>query len=238
MGGHMRSHFCKLPIPPKPKPTNHGGPKPPSSSSSVLSFPVDRQSDTESPRNPTRRRSKRLRKSVSKLVQSLLGRESVSSVSQTFSDIEEVAMCLLMLSKDKWVEEEVDDEDDDDVDDGDDDGYESSCVNGVKFRCETCKKRFTSYQALAGHRASHKNKNKKVQKEEKMNVNGEGKKLFKCPLCSKVFKSGQALGGHKKVHFSYLNISKSCNHDDHDEVSQVELSSICNTDMCDPVNTP
>jgi hypothetical protein len=82
-----------------------------------------------------------------------------------------------------------------------------------KFKCETCKKGFRSYQALGGHRASHK-KIKIHEEHEEGNGSGcgednrsVGKRIFKCPFCEKVFDSGQALGGHKKVHFSYLPVT-------------------------------
>ncbi|KAL5064859.1 hypothetical protein RYX36_026596 [Vicia faba] len=100
-------------------------------------------------------------------------------------------------------------------------------VNGTelvtmgKFECTTCNKMFHSYQALGGHRASHK-KNKgcfasndlsgepttesKIMKIIHNHNNNEDIQNMKikghheCPICFKVFQSGQALGGHKRSH--------------------------------------
>ncbi|XP_009623743.1 uncharacterized protein LOC107764520 [Nicotiana tabacum] len=98
----------------------------------------------------------------------------------------------------------------------------------IKFECTTCNKSFHSYQALGGHRASHKNikgenssidiehlQNKGVDHiklikncssesaiNEKIETNSGSKKLknHECPICFKIFSSGQALGGHKRSH--------------------------------------
>ncbi|XP_016510140.1 uncharacterized protein LOC107827508 [Nicotiana tabacum] len=85
-----------------------------------------------------------------------------------------------------------------------------------KFECTICNKNFHSYQALGGHRASHKNiENKGVDHiklikncssesaiNEKIETNSGSKKLknHECPICFKIFSSGQALGGHKRSH--------------------------------------
>ncbi|KAL0739743.1 hypothetical protein Bca4012_081256 [Brassica carinata] len=173
------------------------------------------ESETESSRvNPTRRRSKRTRKLGSfdfdfkKLKTSQAGETEHhhhhSSASDTTTE-EDLAFCLIMLSRDKWkqhktvVEEEEDDDDDDESD------HECKNRGGRgRFKCETCGKVFKSYQALGGHRASHK-KNKTFTKTEhektEYSVNGVGeKKDHQCPICFRVFSSGQALGGHKRSH--------------------------------------
>ncbi|KAG8496691.1 hypothetical protein CXB51_007932 [Gossypium anomalum] len=95
-----------------------------------------------------------------------------------------------------------------------------------KFECTTCKKIFHSYQALGGHRASHKrtkgcsaSDNGETSTETETSPepnptsatdtanfvsdsNGVVKKNkgHECPICLKVFPSGQALGGHKRSH--------------------------------------
>ena len=231
MGGHMRSHLAKHPIPPKPPQQNDNSPPAaagstqpsPSSSSSLVFHSIknpmqsyrslngelansDRESENEShPQNPTRRRSKRQRKTVVPEPEP----EPVSSVSDAFPE-EDVAVCLLMLSRDKWTKGkekiilEPDDEEDEDRD------YPLSQIRRqtrpqAKFRCETCGKVFRSYQALGGHRASHKKTKHQFNEEH---VEDQGNKVvvedrvFECPFCLRVFESGQALGGHKKVHFS------------------------------------
>lgn len=87
----------------------------------------------------------------------------------------------------------------------------------IKFECTTCNKVFPSYQALGGHKASHKklfvcfeveNKPKcpsriPIDFTEKTNgiILGQKKtRAHECPICLKVFPSGQALGGHKRSH--------------------------------------
>ncbi|XP_031265609.1 zinc finger protein ZAT9-like [Pistacia vera] len=252
MGGHMRSHLTKLPIPPKP---NNIHPSPvftlkspsPSSSLSIHSFKdhmqtyrsVNRdhsdvvmrddgeseaEAEAESSRNPTKRRSKRRRKAVLEVVGPHPSKpESVSSVTENFT-VEEVAICLLMLSRDKWPEPEEDKvkvnhhkyigEDESDSTDED----ESFCVtprvhqalstNSNKYKCNTCKKGFRSYQALGGHKASHKKiKTHLIKGSLEDDVTLLNPRVFKCTVCDKVFESGQALGGHKKVHFTYLTKS-------------------------------
>ncbi|KAJ1408581.1 Zinc finger C2H2-type [Sesbania bispinosa] len=94
-----------------------------------------------------------------------------------------------------------------------------------KFECTTCNKIFPSYQALGGHRASHKNINSNcfasrnessennIELEPDLspnptateNTGRESKNSSKgheCPICLKVFPSGQALGGHKRSHLA------------------------------------
>uniref|UniRef100_A0A2C9UIP4 C2H2-type domain-containing protein n=1 Tax=Manihot esculenta TaxID=3983 RepID=A0A2C9UIP4_MANES len=258
MGGHMRSHLAKLPLPPKPIPSEASILKSPSRSSSSSSFnytssenPMqsyrsinhelpfmsktnlaalqDDESETESSRNPTRRRSKRSRKPVEKVAES--------------KEVEE------------YMEEEAEAEDEDE------DDYESigeiqrRSKNKMKHKCETCQRSFRSYQALGGHKASHKKikinlRDNEYEEEEgsgsggidsKNGVLGVKPRIFKCPFCDKVFESGQALGGHKKVHFSYLgnakiSVKSSDNlldlnlpaPEDDGEVSQAEVSTVSN----------
>ncbi|KAG8379282.1 hypothetical protein BUALT_Bualt07G0072300 [Buddleja alternifolia] len=87
-----------------------------------------------------------------------------------------------------------------------------------KFRCIICKKGFSSYQALGGHRASHKkfkglcapitenafetenSQNLIAEKMSKGGVELKKNKEHECPICFRVFPSGQALGGHKRSH--------------------------------------
>ncbi|CAJ1948360.1 unnamed protein product [Sphenostylis stenocarpa] len=198
----------------------------------------DRESETESSKNPTRKRSKRAWQlgeplKRMKLCENNSKNESASSASDTTTE-EDLAFCLMMLSRDRWkgyddhksiqqYNDEIEDEDDDDDDEEDEDededdeaknGYESEEMKSVKksnkvrgrYKCETCNKVFRSYQALGGHRASHKkmklNCETEVQKAalELEHVATAEKKIHECPVCSRVFGSGQALGGHKRTH--------------------------------------
>ncbi|KAF8666844.1 hypothetical protein HU200_053363 [Digitaria exilis] len=64
------------------------------------------------------------------------------------------------------------------------------------FVCKTCNRAFPSFQALGGHRASHK----------KPRLDGDGDpslakpKLHGCSICGLEFAIGQALGGHMRRH--------------------------------------
>ncbi|KAK4440891.1 Zinc finger protein ZAT9 [Sesamum alatum] len=99
-----------------------------------------------------------------------------------------------------------------------------------RFSCSICKKAFASYQALGGHRASHKKFNgccaprseNSMETESSRNQSDNYSKLIKsespigfpadvgskkskeheCPICFKLFPSGQALGGHKRSHLT------------------------------------
>lgn len=95
----------------------------------------------------------------------------------------------------------------------------------TRFECSTCNKIFHSYQALGGHRASHKrakgcessvdqtNEHNPCPNQTENNNNLEllatikveaFKKHIKdeheCPICFKIFPSRQALEGHKRSH--------------------------------------
>ncbi|KAK3206199.1 hypothetical protein Dsin_020245 [Dipteronia sinensis] len=77
-------------------------------------------------------------------------------------------------------------------------------TNKRVFACKTCNKEFPSFQALGGHRASHK--------KPKFNDGGAGEvfeaqlespkkpKTHECSICGVEFAIGQALGGHMRRH--------------------------------------
>ncbi|KAJ8551416.1 hypothetical protein K7X08_000786 [Anisodus acutangulus] len=87
----------------------------------------------------------------------------------------------------------------------------ANCVDIIKrneslgrcklFECKTCKKQFDSFQALGGHRTSHKNIAMSTT-DELLPVNP---KKHKCSLCGEEFALGQALGGHMRKHRDELN---------------------------------
>ncbi|XP_010933668.1 zinc finger protein ZAT9-like [Elaeis guineensis] len=156
-----------------------------------------------------------------------------SSVSDTTTE-EDVALSLMMLSRDFWTKTKSEEEDDDEKQrsDGweDDDGAAeekgqivagrlqppppspASARGRSKYQCGTCKKVFRSYQALGGHRASHKKSGvaciTAVQAQihdvesSEGNADREANKVHECSFCFRVFSSGQALGGHKRSHLT------------------------------------
>ncbi|KAG5578631.1 hypothetical protein H5410_058765 [Solanum commersonii] len=70
------------------------------------------------------------------------------------------------------------------------------------FECMTCNKRFPSFQALGGHRASH---NKRPRLLGEFLVETKKNKLHKCSICGVEFSLGQALGGHMRRHRDEIN---------------------------------
>ncbi|XP_010487903.1 PREDICTED: zinc finger protein AZF2 [Camelina sativa] len=85
------------------------------------------------------------------------------------------------------------------------------------YKCSVCGKAFPSYQALGGHKASHRIKPPTVTPNpddpsstaaptvsaaagEKHPISASGK-IHECSICHKVFPTGQALGGHKRCHY-------------------------------------
>ncbi|XP_073158447.1 zinc finger protein ZAT5-like [Henckelia pumila] len=93
------------------------------------------------------------------------------------------------------------------------------------YQCKTCNKSFPSFQALGGHRSSHKknsNKTLMLPLEEKPPLFSRNKqeslstlslplsnipsfdrnkcRVHECSLCGAEFASGQALGGHMRRH--------------------------------------
>ncbi|XP_016450164.2 zinc finger protein ZAT5 [Nicotiana tabacum] len=106
----------------------------------------------------------------------------------------------------------------------------ATCTTGKAgfyvYECKTCNRTFPSFQALGGHRTSHKkaktiveekkstadSENPDHQNEEKLNEiitptqivnkgNSHSKpKIHECSICGAEFSSGQALGGHMRRH--------------------------------------
>ncbi|OEL15603.1 hypothetical protein BAE44_0023376 [Dichanthelium oligosanthes] len=187
----------------------------------------DGESDTESsPRFAvSRRRSKRARRRAPAPLEAAPDPEQpASSVASDATREEDVAMSLVMLSRDSWTrsrsgteqhwgpassepEQNNDDADEAEHDDRDDARPRS------RHQCGACKKVFRSYQALGGHRASVK-KGKAgcvpvppptppPAPPSKAQRAGNAPVIHECPFCFRVFESGQALGGHKRTHMPY-----------------------------------
>lgn len=80
------------------------------------------------------------------------------------------------------------------------------------YKCTVCSKAFGSYQALGGHKASHR-KLAAVGGDENSTTSASasavttttsasgGGRIHECSVCHKCFPSGQALGGHKRCHY-------------------------------------
>ncbi|XP_047982939.1 zinc finger protein ZAT12-like [Salvia hispanica] len=71
-------------------------------------------------------------------------------------------------------------------------------INRV-FECKTCNRQFPSFQALGGHRASHKKPRLTGDDRE---ASPPKPKTHECAICGLEFPIGQALGGHMRRHRS------------------------------------
>lgn len=93
----------------------------------------------------------------------------------------------------------------------------TSSTTGKLFECKTCNRRFTSFQALGGHRASHK-------KPKAVADGGSGNggemavkpKVHECSVCGLEFAIGQALGGHMRRHRGLSTEGVNGHDDEHD----------------------
>ncbi|OAY84752.1 zinc finger protein ZAT12-like [Ananas comosus] len=70
------------------------------------------------------------------------------------------------------------------------------------FECKTCSRKFPSFQALGGHRASHKKPRPATDAIGPANgPNAPAKaRVHECSICGLEFAIGQALGGHMRRH--------------------------------------
>lgn len=67
------------------------------------------------------------------------------------------------------------------------------------FTCKTCNRKFPSFQALGGHRASHK-KVRPLPSISNTPAPEKTPKAHACSICGQEFLIGQALGGHMRRH--------------------------------------
>lgn len=81
----------------------------------------------------------------------------------------------------------------------------SSSDSKLIYKCSVCHKAFGSYQALGGHKASHRKHSGSAAEEQSTSsttapTNSAGR-IHECSICHKCFPTGQALGGHKRCHY-------------------------------------
>ncbi|KAL1298530.1 hypothetical protein HN51_042865 [Arachis hypogaea] len=77
-------------------------------------------------------------------------------------------------------------------------------IDDGAFKCKTCERSFTSFQALGGHRASHKKPKLMVLglscHDHHLRGPNTKPRMHPCPICGVEFSIGQALGGHMRKH--------------------------------------
>ncbi|XP_047335573.1 zinc finger protein 1-like [Impatiens glandulifera] len=112
-----------------------------------------------------------------------------SDDSPTAAD-ENLAICLVMLANG--------------VTDNSSSSPPSPPKPAVSFNCSVCGKSFHSYQALGGHKASHRSKppaGESAPPSKVVPVSFPSGRVHECSICHKCFPTGQALGGHKRRHY-------------------------------------
>ncbi|KAM0949595.1 putative transcription factor C2H2 family [Dioscorea sansibarensis] len=191
------------------------------------------------------KRSKRQRLSPSPALPPASSSPSTSSGSVTEEEEEDMAManCLILLAQGPELDITAKDKDDDNNNNNNINinklssrrFTETATTTDGKagfyvYECKDCKKCFPSFQALGGHRTSHKRKRDASVAEEdellKFSINSNSfvakplgsmpssnnnnnnnnnilslkMRVHECSICGAEFSSGQALGGHMRRH--------------------------------------
>ncbi|KAL2536200.1 Zinc finger protein ZAT5 [Forsythia ovata] len=108
---------------------------------------------------------------------------------------------------------------------------EMASITQYVYECKTCNRTFPSFQALGGHRASHKKPKSTTdvdhnKEETKLiitpppSIQSYSKldnkpKIHECSICGSEFSSGQALGGHMRRHRTAPNTTRTAYESSH-----------------------
>lgn len=98
---------------------------------------------------------------------------------------EYLAFCLMLLARDGGDLDSV------------------TVAEKPSYKCGVCYKTFSSYQALGGHKASHRSLYGGGENDK--STPSTAVKSHVCSVCGKSFATGQALGGHKRCHYEGKN---------------------------------
>nr|KYP31730.1 Zinc finger protein 1 [Cajanus cajan] len=114
---------------------------------------------------------------------------------------EDMANCLILLAQGRHhVTAPASRHDDNENNNDNNDDNKSTRL--YLYQCKTCNRCFPSFQALGGHRASHKK-----PRQNTGTVSTTKAKAHECSICGAEFSSGQALGGHMRRHRSLVHAS-------------------------------
>lgn len=89
------------------------------------------------------------------------------------------------------------------------------------YECKTCSRKFPSFQALGGHRTSHKKP--KLIAGELVEQEPVKPKPHECSICGMEFPLGQALGGHMRRHRAVIDNFTTKNNINDDSIKTVPV---------------
>ena len=134
-----------------------------------------------------------------------------SGISTSTEEDEDMANCLILLARGKSPPQAA-------VPDNKFSSRKFASAGKVGiyvYECKTCNRTFPSFQALGGHRASHKKPKTAAETDQEEERGTDFRKLtticpahndpnkpkmHECSICGSEFGSGQALGGHMRRH--------------------------------------
>ncbi|KAI3712300.1 hypothetical protein L1987_70851 [Smallanthus sonchifolius] len=83
--------------------------------------------------------------------------------------------------------------------------HHSDDVMSMSYTCNICNKGFLTYQALGGHKSSHR-RNTQSNSDDHPSTYPSTDKGHECSVCHRSFSTSQALGGHKRRHYEGGNL--------------------------------